>query len=68
MTYEKLAQFTQGTHKEFYYDVLITHRSIIFKAILDRPKKQIAHDMNMTAPAFSTFYQCILAIERLDNV
>ena len=67
MTYPQLVLFTQGERKTNYYEQLITNKSEIFDAILDSPKRQIAEDLNMSVSAFSTFYQCILALKRMEE-
>ena len=67
MTYPQLVLFTQGERKPDYYEQLIKHRNLIFDSILDSPKRQIAEDLNMSVSAFSTFYQCILALKRMEE-
>ena len=54
-------------HREDYYLILLDNSSTILNEVGRRTKKEVAHDLHLEAPLFSTVYRLILAHDHIKN-
>jgi len=68
MTYEDLIKLIQLEHQTDYYELVLTHSTLIMEEIGKTTKKKIAKDLQIDPTQFSIAYKYILAHHNLQKV